>query len=193
MTVALGHSLPPIVPFRTTVVVKQSESGGVEFLDENSGTIDGTSVKSNPEAFNFVMPVSLGIDGRDLVKMPVDPMIALTGKNIIARRYVSKKRTGGTIKELWSQDDWNIQISGTFIYDTIEECGEQVRMLRELCQQGKTGLSIENDVLWNYYGIYRIAVEIFEFPFTPGEGNQDFIIRGYSDEVYDLLIKNDNV
>ena len=59
--------------------------------------------------------------------------------------------------------------------------------LRNVCELGKRGVAIKNDLLNNVYNITRIAIETYDFPFTKGTGNQDFVLKAYSDEMYDLL------
>ena len=53
-------------------------------------------------------------------QFPFDPVISISGKNTIIRRNVLKmdnnvENRRGTIKELWSQDDYAIQIAGVFM------------------------------------------------------------------------------
>jgi hypothetical protein len=198
---ALGFAIPPFIPFRNIVIAgtkeykeitgqisnagnRTSEDAPAELISRlNSGLVERTS---------FQVPVTLTMndDNGDLsLRLPCDPIISLSGKNIIIRRYVSKSKKAGSIKERWSQDDWEINIQGILSGDDAESTGELCRQLRELCENGKNGLAITCDFLNNYMGIWRIAVESFEFPFTKGLVDQNFSIKAYSDDVYDLLIE----
>lgn len=199
--VATGLAIPPIIPVKTNVSVKKNESDEVDSIIvsvKNSATIEADEgLKSKLNAglaaiaqSNFQVPVTLKLDTQAAgFTLPVDPIISLSGKNIITRRYVSKSSKAGSIKERWSQDDWDITISGALIADDEASLGEQCAALREICEQGKNGVSITCDLLNSYMGIYRMVIEQFDFPFTKGIENQAFSIKGYSDDVYSLLIE----
>ena len=185
--IATGLSLPPIVPFRTKVVVKTGQSADAD--------ADLKQRFENNKSANiaFSCPISLGLDDNSLWTLPVDPIVSLSGKNIIVRRNVSKSKKRGSVKERWSQDDWSIIIEGVIIGETYADMCDYVKTLRELCENGKKGLDISSDFLNNYMDIWRIAIEDFDFPHTPGMENQRFTIKAYSDDIYDLLVEVKNV
>lgn len=130
--------------------------------------------------------------------LPYEPLISINGRNKITRRHVAKmkpqgkKPFGGTIKERWTQDDYEITITGflmnqimtgrsadcfpkddfTFLKDIITS-GEAIRVFCEPLQ---------------LLGIDYIVVEDFSFPFTKGENVQAYDIKAYSDFDYKLLL-----
>lgn len=171
---AAGFSLPPVVPFKTKVTVK-----------EGSGSY---STSSNLE-FEIQCHISLGIPGNDLYKIPFDPILSCKGANRIKERYVNKGKIRGSVKERWTQDDYELTISGTIVADSYKEMCDICKKLRELCEQGTQGLDISNDVLNNTYNIWKIAVYDWDIPFTPGMENQEFSITAKSDDIYDLLVE----
>lgn len=134
----------------------------------------------------FSCPVQLRLPDGSFWKLPSDPVIAVTCKNIVCRRYVSKSQMRGSVKERWSQDDCEINISGLFMADSPEELSEWVRTLRRAIEV-KEAVAVICDMLQQYYDVTRIVVESCSFPFTQGECNQRFDIKAFSDDGYTLL------
>lgn len=126
---------------------------------------------------------------KDFFTLPIEPMISLTGKNVIVKRHVNKSRTRGTIKERWCQDDYDIQIQGVLISTDGEYPSDYVRRLRELCESAS--LSVSNPLL-ELFGITRICVDSFAFPFTSGLANQNYTISANSDD-YEKEFLMDNI
>lgn len=181
---ALGFSIPPFVPFRKIVIAgKYDRSLDIE-----------KSVSNYGDASTFSCALALGAkDDDSLYYLPVDPIISVTGKNIIVRRNVSKAKKRGSIKERWSQDDYSISISGVVTADTYETMVDYIKKIRELCEEGTKSLYVSCPILNDVYNIFQIAIEDFDFPFTPGMENQEFTLKAYSDDIYDLLVEVGNV
>lgn len=181
---ATGFAFPPIIPFKDTVYVKDADQveGDADLKDRLQSGLAGIA------ASNYVTPITLKDENTGIsLILPVDPLISISGKNIITRRYVSKSNMKGSIKERWSQDDYQINIAGVLIADSADELKSQVQALRTILENGKNGLSITCDLLNNYMDILNIAVEDYEFPHTKGVENQAFTIKAYSDSTYSLL------
>jgi len=177
---ALGFAMPPFIPFRDTVIVKGSEDveASAELISRlESGLVENT---------NWIVPLTFRAVGLDDFKFPLDPIISISSKNIITRRYVNKSKTRGSIKERWSQDDWEISITGIVISANGEFPVNTIKALRAFCDVAES-VDVVCD-LFNQMDIQRIAIESIEFPFTKGVENQAFIIKAYSDETYTLLI-----
>jgi hypothetical protein len=125
--------------------------------------------------------------------LPLDPVISVSGKNTIIRRHVlkmdnTKDNRRGTVKELWSQDDYEVNIAGVLIgRDDLPE--DDLRKLRGYMEARKV-LDIESRLL-GLFGITRLAIEDYSLPFTKGMENQMYAIKGYSDDMFDLLIKDE--
>jgi hypothetical protein len=178
---ALGFAFPPIIPLKTVVVVKEAQDKDAdEELQRRlkSGLVENT---------NWIVPLTFRTTDLGDFKLPLDPVIALSGKNIITRRYVNKSKTRGTIKERWSEDDWEISITGVIIEENEELRLKHIGKLRSFCEYAGTVEVI--CPLFNEMDITRIVIESYDFPFTRGIENQAFIIKAYSDESYTLLIE----
>ena len=191
VTNALGYAQPMVLPFRNIVVV--SKGSNDKYAYENVDTIrkpdDGEMEKglSNLGDNFFQCPLSFMIDGEEL-RLPVDPLVSVNGKNVIKRRYVAKSSNRGSIKECWSQDDYEISISGVIIAEDAEKLAVHLSNLRKLCNMAES-VEIVSEFLNNpsTFGINRIAIESYDFPFTKGLENQSFTIKAYSDDSYKLL------
>jgi hypothetical protein len=125
--------------------------------------------------------------------LPLDPVISVSGKNAIVRRHVLKvdnaiENRRGTVKELWSQDDYEVNIAGVLIGagDLPED---DLRKLRGYMEARKV-LNIQSRLL-GLFGITKLAVEEYALPFTKGMENQMYTIKGYSDDIFDLLIQDE--
>lgn len=164
------------------------------FLDIEHASDEDLSefVKNNAFGLPMVFPLSLKkADDPDAkyYTLPVEPMISLTGKNVIVKRHVNKSRTRGTIKERWCQDDYEIQIQGVLMAAGGGYPSNDVRKLRELCEAGS--LATSNPLL-ELFGITRICVDSFSFPFTSGLDNQNYTISASSDD-YEKEFLMDNI
>ena len=121
----------------------------------------------------------------DWWQLPIEPVITINGKNTIVKRNVLKVggtagERRGTVKELWSQDDYEVNISGLFISKTTGELPEtDIRRLRAYCE-AREPLQVQSP-LFTLFNIERIVIEDYEFPFTRGMENQMFTIKAYSD------------
>ena len=126
--------------------------------------------------------------------LPLDPVISVSGKNTIIRRHVLKVDNTddgtrrGTVKELWSQDDYEVNIAGVLIGagDLPED---ELRKLRGYMEARKV-LNIQSRLL-GLFGITRLAIEDYSLPFTKGMENQMYTIKGYSDDMEKLLIEDE--
>lgn len=142
----------------------------------------------------FPISFSFTPDGQKWL-FPYEPMINISGGNNIIKRNVAKQgnKLIGTIKERWSQKDFEISITGVLIGSLTngspEDCfpREQMTKLFEFLTKAK--------VIYVYchtleiLGINRIVIEDYNFPFTKGENIQAYDIKALSDYSHNLLIK----
>ena len=118
-------------------------------------------------------------------QLPIEPVITINCKNIIVKRQVlkvagSKGERRGTVKELWSQDDYEVNISGIFVGEKDYLLPEDdIRRMRAYCE-AREPLYVLSD-LFTLFNIDRIVIEDYQFPFTKGMANQMFTIKAYSD------------
>lgn len=152
---------------------------GVQDKSYRDNSISGIGVKLNQ------CPLSIGIRGKSLWELPFDPVISVQGKNVITRRYVAKGTSRGTVKELWSEDDLDIDIAGLLIGKDADELQEQIYRLREILTAGEMIVAGE---LMDWYNVQSVVVESFSFPHTKGLNAQAYQIKCYSDDLTNLLI-----
>jgi hypothetical protein len=189
----MKHVLPPIpfLPFRNTEGITEINEEVSEFLWEAD--------KPLSEDRQF-FPLSLSIDeGKTWFLMPYEPLLTISGKNNIIRRNVAKWNSDhsnlliGTIKERWSQDDYEISITGVLfgalLRGDVFDCFPRADFeeLKNLLTHAK-----EVQVLCpplELLGINKIVIEDFSFPFTKGENVQAYEIKAYSDCSYNLLME----
>jgi hypothetical protein len=120
---------------------------------------------------------------------PLDPVVSISGKNTIVRRDVLKKNNignrRGSIKEMWSQDDYEIEIAGVLMGVNGRLPEDDIYKLRTYLEARKP-LEVMGS-LFNLFYIMRIVIESYSLPFTKGMENQMYTIKAYSDDNFDLL------
>ena len=117
---------------------------------------------------------------------PLDPVVSVNGKNVIARRYVAKGSVTGSVKESWSQDDYEVTIAGSLIECGGEDLNNRLNDLREILECGEV-LAVYNDWLNSGLHINNLVVETFSFPHTKGLQNQTYTIKCFSDSSINVL------
>lgn len=188
------HVLPPIpfLPFRNDEGVLKPK---VSALESTTWQADFPV----DEAQQF-FPLSMSIDeGKSWFRLPYEPIISITGKNVIAKRRVAKwnsettKQMTGTIKERWSQDDYEITITGvlmgSIMRGTVEDCfpKEDFLKLKKILTNAKH-IKVACPP-FELLDIHNIVVDDFSFPFTKGENVQAYEIKCSSDSSYNLLLQ----
>ena len=180
-----GGKVPPYWLMGKTVLreVDNNDFSGLRGMtDEELEDI----VRTNALGIPMVMPLSLWLDaeGAEEWLLPEEPMISITGQNIITRRHVSKGRLRGSIKERWTQDDYTVKIEGLLLGRDGRYPTNDVEQLRRYCEAGKVKVLCP---LLEIFGITQIAIESWDIPFTSGTTNQNYEITAYSDDIYKLL------
>lgn len=179
-----GLKFPPYVPYLWSERAQVPNDAYNEFLSKTDGELSEL-IRSNALGIPMVCPVSLRLeDSEEEWYIPYEPLISLTGKNIIVRRQVNKGKIRGSIKERWSQDDYNITIKGVLIGDNGYP-REDVAKLRKYCEAAKVEVYCP---LLEIFGISKMVIENYEFPMTTGSNNQNYSLTCYSDDVYKLLL-----
>ncbi|WP_107039969.1 DUF6046 domain-containing protein [Brumimicrobium mesophilum] len=179
--------LPPI-PF----LPLKNESGVEEGSNYDLRVNANTPLPKEKQFF----PLSIKRRGTNdpFYTLPYEPIININGANIITKRQVSKApKLIGTIKEHWSQDDYQINIVGTLI--GAQETGspqetfprDDFEALRDYCTH-PAGLEVQCEPL-QLLGINNIVVESFDFPFSKGENVQAYTISALSDFSVDFLLE----
>jgi hypothetical protein len=134
-------------------------------------------------------PLYLKREGGPEWLLPYEPLIKISGKTTLVRKQVSKGQIRGTVKERWAQDDYAINISGILIGER-QYPYDDVKRLRELCEEAKL---LVRCPLLELFSINRIVVESYDIPFTAGLENQAYEISAYSDDIYKLLLRREDL
>jgi hypothetical protein len=186
----IGLKVPPYWLFNQPVVTRQDPSEYDELMMlEESELEDMVRTNALGVPMRFPLEISL-VDQEDWWLVPIEPLITLTGRNIIVRRQVSKGKIRGSIKERWTQDDYQVKIEGALMDLKRDDYPrDDVQKLRNFCEATKLKVRCP---LFEIFSINQIVVESYDFPFTKGIQNQQYTINAYSDDTYKLLLKNNN-
>lgn len=191
-TEMMKHVLPPI-PF---LPIKN-----IENVKEIPNTISYDVWKADApktEESQF-FPLKFSVDGQTWFLLPFEPLININGKNILIRRNVAKwnaefsKNLKGSIKERWSQDDYEITITGALYGTELIGKPEDCFPVRDF-EKLKEFMTHSKEIYVSCFpleklGINKIAIEDFSWPFTKGENVQAYSIKAYSDDSYNLLLE----
>lgn len=186
----IGLKVPPYWLFNQPVVTRQDPSEYDELMMlEEAELEDMVRTNALGVPMRFPLEISL-VDQEDWWLVPIEPLITLTGRNIIVRRQVSKGKIRGSIKERWTQDDYQVKIEGALMDLKRDDYPrDDVQKLRNFCEDAKLKVRCP---LFEIFSINQIVVESYDFPFTKGIQNQQYTINAYSDDTYKLLLKNNN-
>lgn len=186
----IGLKVPTYWLFNQPVVTRQDPSEYDELMMlEESELEDMVRTNALGVPMRFPLEISL-VDQEDWWLVPIEPLITLTGRNIIVRRQVSKGKIRGSIKERWTQDDYQVKIEGALMDLKRDDYPrDDVQKLRNFCEAAKLKVRCP---LFEIFSINQIVVESYDFPFTKGIQNQQYTINAYSDDTYKLLLKNNN-
>ena len=134
------------------------------------------------------MPIKIKrMDDAEWFTLPIEPLVSISGKNVIVRRTVAKGVDGGTIKERWSQDDYTVTIRGVITEaDEGKYPADHLKKMLALFNERKS-VEVSQAILL-LFGIKYLAIESVSFPHTKGLNNQNFEITAYSDSSVELLI-----
>jgi hypothetical protein len=159
-----------------------------------SDNSSGKYVESYQNGLPMIMPVRFKLSGwADWWTIPIEPRVSISGGNIIAKRSVAKAKYRGSIKERWTQDDFSINIEGLLQTDDseIDFPEADLSRLRQVCEAAEA-VQIDCDLL-KYFDVYKVVVENYDFPFTPGDNKQRFTIKCISDDLTDVLTEEDQL
>lgn len=183
----IGPVYPPYFPATKVSINPTAQYTEFERMDDEQLT---ETIRANALGIPMTLPLEIKKPDGDWWLLPLEPLINMTGKNLVVKRNVSKKDYRGSIKEYWSQDDYTIDISGMLMTMDSDDIypNDDVRRLRELCE-AQTALEVKCPLL-NIFDVFRIVVEDFDFPFTKGANAQAYTLKCSSDDLYDLLIED---
>lgn len=178
---------PPYFSFLQKAVVKPDGSG----YDIQLSEAQQQEAVANANGVPMQCPLWMRLEGDEWWLLPYEPIITINGKNVIAKKQVAKGKVRGSIKERWSQDDYQISISGILM--NPKDTGypdEDVKALKRLCEAAKVQVMCP---LFEIFSIDQIVIESFDFPFTSGPFNQAYTIGAVSDDIYKLLLREEDL
>jgi hypothetical protein len=193
---ATGFEIPPYFLKNKEIIISRIEDGKMSSNKETAiGAVSDDELRQQ----------ILGVPHYDEVKikletepdtdeywftLPIDPVISITGRNSVIKRNVLKTNEytahRGSVKEIWSQDDYEVNIAGSFVSHKFPE--NNLQILKNICE-ARQAVNVRSQLL-GLFGITRITIEDFSFPFTKGLENQMYVIKAYSDDEFDLLIES---
>lgn len=182
----IGLKIPPYWLFNQTPVSAEDASEFSELMKLSEEEMT-EQIRTNAIGVPMRMPVEIKTDEEDWWLLPYEPLVTINGKNIITKRYVSKGNIRGSIKERWTQDDYQISIDGILINSTEDAYPrDDVQKLRKFCEAAKWEV---RSPLFEIFSIFQVVVESYNFPFTSGVTNQGYNLSCSSDDTYKLLLK----
>lgn len=149
---------------------------------------DASDLVESGQIVSQVMPLQLQMPDNSWWLLPYEPLISISGENIIKKREIAKSQGIGTIKERWCEGDFQISVQSTFVNDDIYTYTDiEVQKLREAITQ-KRAIAVQNELL-QLLNINQIVVETYKLPFSKGENVQNWSFEAVSDDSYNLFIE----
>lgn len=188
-TVATRLVVPPPFLIRKVMAGTAIDPASYSELEALNEEEQRDVLRYNMLGVPMVFPLSLRLPkaGSKEWLLPLEPMMSLTGKNIIVKRTVMKKQSRGSVKERWTQDDYSLRIEGILMGEAGRYPEADVRRLRQFCEAGEV---IATSPLFELFGISRLVIESWDIPHTSGETNQNYSLSCLSDDTYKLLISS---
>lgn len=178
---------PPYFSFLQKAAVRPDGSG----YDIELSEAQQQEAVANANGVPMQCPLWLRLEGEEWWLLPYEPIITINGKNVIAKKQVAKGKVRGSIKERWSQDDYQISISGILMNPKgTGYPDEDVKALKRLCEAATVQVM---SPLFEIFSIDQIVIESFDFPFTSGPFNQAYTIGAVSDDIYKLLLREEDL
>lgn len=184
----MGKHVLPVLPF-LPVQNKQSIQKG-ESIDAGELWLNDEPLSPDYQFF----PFSIKKESEDnFWTLPWEPLINISSKNIIAKRYVAKSGTQfvGSVKERFGTDDYEITITGAFYGQTMlgkyptTYPKDDMQLLKAYLLAGER-LQVNCEPL-QLLDINWIVIQEVNFPFTKGENVQAYEIKALSDFTWSLL------
>ena len=185
----IARVMPPYAVFNPDGPAGQLPSGYE--IDNLSDDEIADVLVANVLGVPMTLPLYFRLEGEDdWWLFPYEPQITLQGSNIIVKKQVSKGALRGTIKERWSQGDYQVSISGILMSSDRQYPTDLVKTLRTYCEAAKV---LVKSPLLELFSINQIVIESWAIPFTAGSANQAYSIQAVSDDIYKLLLRREDL
>ena len=145
---------------------------------------------TNAKGVPMVFPLYFAVEGGPWWLLPYEPQVTIQGSNVLVKKQVSKGAVRGTIKERWSQGDYQVNITGILIGSDGNYPDADVKKLRSYLEAGKI---LVKSPLLELFSINQVVVETWSIPFTSGQANQAYTIGALSDDIYKLLLRREDL
>lgn len=187
----LSGKMPPYFVDRRGRKLREISENDFAQLSSMSDEQLSEYIRTNALGIAMTLPLEIRSDDSDWWLLPFEPLVSVSGKNVIVKKQVSKGIVRGSIKERWTQDDYDISISGILMSSASNAYPtDDVARLRSMCEAAKLQVS---GPLMEIFSISQIVIESFDFPFTTGAANQAYTIKAVSDDMYKLLLKKEDL
>lgn len=179
--------VPPYFSFLQKAAVRPDGDG----YDLQLSEVQQQEAVANANGVPMQCPLWMRLEGEEWWLLPYEPIITINGKNVITKKQVAKGKVRGSIKERWSQDDYQISINGILMNPNRDGYPDKdVMALKRLCEAAKVQVMCP---LFEIFSIDQIVIESFDFPFTSGPFNQAYTIGAVSDDIYKLLLREEDL
>ena len=179
--------VPPYFSFLQKAAVRPDGDG----YDLQLSEVQQQEAVANANGVPMQCPLWMRLEGEEWWLLPYEPIITINGKNVITKKQVAKGMVRGSIKERWSQDDYQISINGILMNPNGDGYPDKdVMTLKRLCEAAKVQVMCP---LFEIFSIDQIVIESFDFPFTSGPFNQAYTIGAVSDDIYKLLLREEDL
>jgi hypothetical protein len=186
----LGYELPPYISALSDLSRNQKEETAIRQMSPEELQ---TFVKTNARITNQIFPFSIKKESEAIWwELPIEPVISIKGSNNIVTRNIAKSKGRGTVKEYWSQNDYEITVNGIFFSEDFNAYPEaDVLRLKELFN-AKEALEVKCDLL-RIWDIFKIVVTDWDIPFTKGTSVQAWSFNALSDDPVELFVDDSNI
>lgn len=118
-------------------------------------------------------------------QFPIEPKISVRGSNALAINLIAKNKDVGPVVEFWQQEALEIRIEGRLIgLDKTKMVDDDIQKIHSLTKSFKLECSCP---FLSLYGVEYVVIKDYDFPNTPGENNQDFVINAIQIKPFDLF------
>lgn len=188
------HVLPviPFLPLKNKVEV--SERDYSFSAADNKATPPNLKDQFFPLTFRRRRTLQAGENSEPWYTFPYEPLISINGENLIIKKAPAKAANFvGTVKEYFSQGDYEVTITGFLFGENligdVEQCfpREDFERLRDYCTS-PGGIEVRCEPL-QLLNINYLVVDSFSFPFTKGNNVLAYELKCSSDFTADLLLE----
>lgn len=188
------HVLPviPFLPLKNEIEVNERDYSFT--VEDNRSTPSNVKDQFFPLTFRRRKNLKSGESAEPWYTFPYEPLISINGENIIVKKAPAKAANFiGTVKEYFSQGDYEITITGSVFGENligdVEQCfpRSDFEKLRDYCTS-PGGIEVRCEAL-QLLNINYLVVDTFSFPFAKGNNVLAYELKCSSDFTSELLLE----